>query len=251
MGYRSATEIRQTLGWALVAALTAAALTAIGALVGGSFDDTDWRVLGTSLGFTLFSATGAAGASARLRSSRLLQLLGAAAAIASVVGFALLVGALWIDDEADGLWRAFGCAGIVAIAASHACLVLGSRRQGDSETVRALVAISLLAGAVDATAIIIPVSGLAEYDDDGSPQFIAICLVVLVLTTVLPPILRRLQPRPATSARAPAGPTERLAGEVVAIADRIDALGRGPGLRTPEIRRETEALRRLARRFSD
>ena len=119
------------------------------------------------------------------------------------MGFALLVGALWVDDEADGLWRAFGCAGIVAIAASHACLVLGSRRQGDSETVRALVAISLLAGAVDATAIIVPVSGLAEYDDDSSPQFLAICLVVLVLTTVLPPILRRLQPRPETSARAP------------------------------------------------
>ena len=74
---------------------------------------------------------------------------------------------------------------------------------------------------------------------------------MLVLTTVLPPILRRLQPRPETSARAPAGPTERLAGEVVAIADRIDALGHGPALRTPEIRRETEALRRLARRFSD
>ena len=35
MGYRSAAEIRQTLGWALVAALTVAALTAIGALVGG------------------------------------------------------------------------------------------------------------------------------------------------------------------------------------------------------------------------
>ena len=233
-------QIRQTLGWALVAALTAAALTAIGALVGGSFDDTDWRVLGTSLGFALFSATGASGASARLRSPGLFQLLGTVAAIASVVAFALLVGGLWIDDEADGLWRAFGCAGILAVAGSHACLVLGAQRPGDSEAVRGLVVISLIAAALDATAMIVLVSGLAEYDDDASPQLIAICLVVLVLTTVLPPILRRLA---ATGAPTPSGP----AGEMLAIADRIDELGRDPGLRTPQIRRETERLRRLAR----
>ena len=245
MGYGSAMQIRQTLGWALVAALTAAALTAIGALVAGSFDDNDGRVLGTSLGFALFSATGAAGASARLRPSRPFELLGALAAGASVVAFALLVGGLWIDEEADGLWRAFGCAGILAVAASHACLVLGARRQGDSETVRALVVISLVAAAVDATAMIVPVSGLAEYDDDSSPQLIAICLVVLVLTTVLPPILRRLAPTSATEAPTPLRP----AGEMLAIADRIDELGRDPGLRTPELRRETDRLRRLAREF--
>ena len=243
----SATRIRRTLGWALVAALTAAALTAIGALVGGSFDDTDWRVLGSSLGFALFSATAASGASARLRPSSLLELLGTVAAGASIVAFALLVGGLWIDDEADGVWRAFGCAGILAVAASHACLVLGARRQSDSETVRTLVAISLVAAAVDTTALIVPIIGLAEFDDDGSaPQLIAVCLVVLVLTTVLPPILRRLAPASATEA-----PTRsRPAGEMLAIADRIDELGRDPGLRTPEIRRETDRLRRLARELS-
>lgn len=162
------------------------------------------------------------------------------------MAFALLAGGLWIDEEADGLWRAFGCAGLLAVAGSHACLVLGARRQGDSETVRALVAISLIAAALDTTAMLALVSGLAEFDDDGSPQQIAICLVVLVLTTVLPPILRRLAPTPATGAQAPSGP----AGEMLAIADRIDELGRDPGLRSPQIRRETERLRRLAREFS-
>ena len=170
---------------------------------------------------------------------------------ASIVAFALLVGAIWVDEDADGLWRGFGCAGIVAVAGSHACLVLGARRPSDGEAVRALVAVSLLAAAVDATAGLLPVSGLVDDAGDGAAQLIAICLVVLVLTTVLPPILRRLQPRAQERGRTAAGPGERLAGEVVAIADRIDALGRGPGLRTPEIRRETEALRRLARRFPD
>ena len=108
VGCRSATEIRQTLGWALVAALTVAALTAIGALVGGSFDDTDWRVLGTSLGFALFSATGACGS---LSPAAARQRLFAAdwgrhrCRHRSWALRARSFGALWIDDDAEGLWR--------------------------------------------------------------------------------------------------------------------------------------------------
>ena len=174
MGCRSATEIRQTLGWALVAALTVAALTAIGALRRGVISTTpSGGCMGTSLGFALFSATGAGGslgpaalfkAAAAARRRRRCDRLGRRASPCS-----------WAlsghDDEADGLWRAFGCAGIVAVAGSHACLVLGARRPVDGDAVRLLVAVSL-PGAVDATALIVPVSGLAEYDDDGSPQFL-------------------------------------------------------------------------------
>ena len=246
MGYGTSARIRQWLGWALVGALTVAALTAIGALLGGSFGETEGRVLGTSLGFALFSATGASGASARLRAPGALELIGMATAAASVAAFVFLVGAVWLDDGAEGLWRAFGCGGILAVAGSHACLVLGARRSDDSETVGALVAVSLLAAGIDATAGIVAVSGLADDVGDGTAQLIAISLVVLVLTTVLPPILRRLAPSPAAGAQAPSGP----AGEMLAIADRIDELGRDPGLRTPQIRRETERLRRLAREFS-
>ena len=59
-------------------------------------------------------------------------------------------------------------------------------------------------------------------------------MIVLLFSTLTPPFLRRLQ-RQAPARAAPNG----LAGEVMAIADRIDELGRGPGPRTPEIRRET------------
>ena len=245
MRHGSTASIRQWLGWALVGALTVAALTAIGALLGGSFGETEGRVLGTSLGFALFSATGASGASARLRSPGLLELIGVATAAASVAAFAFLVGAVWLDDGAEGLWRGFGCAGILAVAGSHACLVLGARRSDDSETIGAMVAVSLLAAGIDATAGIVAVSGLADDVGDGTAQLIAICLVVLVLTTVLPPILRRLAPASETAAPTPLRP----AGEMLAIADRIDELGRDPGLRAPEIRRETDRLRRLARQF--
>ena len=41
--------IRRVLGWVLVGSLCLAALVAIAALLSGSFDDTDWRLIGTSL----------------------------------------------------------------------------------------------------------------------------------------------------------------------------------------------------------
>lgn len=226
------------LGWALVAALTVAAATAIGALVTGDFDDTEWRVIGTSFGFAFLSATAAAGSSARLRPR--LELLGGATAVASALTFALLAAGLWtdlLDDE--GTWRVFGCLLILTVAGSHACLVLMARRPTDSDAVRLLVTVSLATAAIDSLFGILPLSGAADEVSDGFAQLLAVLVVVLLFSTLVPPILRRLQ-------RSQGGP-QGFAGEVLAIADRIDELGRGPGIRTPEIRRETERLRRLAR----
>jgi hypothetical protein len=234
-------EIRRALGWALVGALTVAAVTAIGALLTGDFHDTEWRVLGTSFGFAFLSATAAAGSSARLRPSKTLRTVGGLTAVASGLTFVLLAAGLWtdlLDDEAT--WRAWGCLLILTVAGSHACLVLMARRPTDGDAVRLLVTVSLTAAAIDAFFGLLPVSGIVGDEvDEGFAELIAVLVVVLLFSTLVPPILRRLQ----RSSPAPRG----FAGEVMAIADRIDELGRGPGLRTPEIRRETERLRRLAR----
>src|SRR4051794_26490792 len=172
-------SIRRPLGWALVVALCVAAATACLALLTGSFDDTDWRVIGTSLGFAAFSSTAAAGAGARLHAReagrgggvaagfaprlafRLLlrppgvhareagRVVGFATVIASGLAFVLLLGLLWIDDG-EGLLRAWGCAGITALAGSHASLVLRARRgHEDSPTVSLLVTASLVTGGLD------------------------------------------------------------------------------------------------------
>jgi hypothetical protein len=63
----SSQQIRRGLGWALVLSLCVAALTAIVAVLNGGFDDTDGRVIATSVGFGAFSALGAAGTSPRLQ----------------------------------------------------------------------------------------------------------------------------------------------------------------------------------------
>lgn len=48
-------SVRRVLSWALVGALCVAALTAVAAILSGGFDETDGRVIATSLGFAVFT----------------------------------------------------------------------------------------------------------------------------------------------------------------------------------------------------
>jgi hypothetical protein len=242
-------SIKRAAGWALVAGLTIAALTAVGALVAGSFGDIEVRVILTSIGFAIASSTAAAGAAQRFRSSAGLAALGTATALLSGLAFVLLATGLWtnVDDwGSEEIWRSFGCSALLAIAGAHACLVLGARRPSDSDAVRALVFGSLAFAALDTLGGVLPIAGLVDEVDEDAAKVLAATLVLLVLTSVLPPILRRLQRAPAG---APSTRLQRFAGEVEAVAERIDELNRGPAVRAPEIRREVERLRELARSF--
>ena len=256
--------VRRALSWALVAALCVAALTAIGAVLSGDFDETDSRVIATSLGFAVFSATAASGASLRFRDSQNLRALALATMALSAAGFLLLLVALWSEGD-DGAWRWFGSAALAALACSHASLVSGALRAWDSPAVGALTKASITLGVVDSFFGILALSGAVDDVDEGFGQLMAVLVILLLLSTALPPILRRLQrpsvavaPRaggPSTAAEA-ATPSRRnpaprpLAAEVLAAADRIEALNGDPGNRAPEIRRECERLRELARSHS-
>jgi hypothetical protein len=240
-------SIKRAAGQALAAGLTIAALTAVVALVSGSFDDTEVRVILTSIGFAITSSTASIGAAQRLGRTPALRLLGTATAALSGVTFVLLSLGLWTSDwGSEGIWRAFGCTAVLAVAGAHACLVLGARRTTDGEGVRLLVLAAVGLAVLDTVGALLPISGLAEDVAGDMAQLFAATLVLLVLTSVLPPILRRAQ-------RAAAGGSQtamqRFAGEVEAVAERIDELNRAPSNRAPEIRREVERLRDLARTF--
>jgi hypothetical protein len=248
------TSIRRFLMRALAASLSVAAAAALVALLTGDFGDVDLRVILTSLGFAICSATGSSGAAARLRDSGTLKLLGTITIAASVVAFVLLLVGLWSTTDdwgSDGVWRAFGCVAVAGIATSHACVMLGALRRNDSDAVRSFTFASLGFGAFDAIAVMLPLSGLAEGIDDPWPRIFGAALVLLVLTSLLPAILRRsarLAPPPAgADGRTPAEPGS-FASVVIEIADRLDVLNSDPGNRSPEIRAEVERLRRLAQR---
>jgi hypothetical protein len=241
-------ELRRSLGWALVGGLTVAAITASIALVTGSVDDDEWRVIGTSLGFAVFCALGAAGAALRMSGGERARILGGLTVVLAAAAFLTLLLALWLLDDADGIWRVWGCLSLATLAASHASLVTSARRPTDSDAVGAMVSVSIGLGVIDAFAGILPLADLVGVDEVAA-KVVGVLVIGLLLTTALPPILRRLSRSetaadPAPPAAPEAAPGERgLAAEILAAADRIERLGNG----SADIRRECERLRGLAR----
>lgn len=142
----------------------------------------------------------------------------------------------------DTAWRWFGALALAALAASHASLVAGARRAADGAAIVTLARASIVLALVDAGAGIAVISGAVGEVDSGYGQLLAVLVILLLLSTALPPILRRMQP---ATAAAIAPPT--LADQVLAAADRIEALDPS----APELRRECERLRALARAHAE
>ena len=117
-----------------------------------------------------------------------------------------------------------------------------------------ITAAALWLGAIDAIGAILPISGLVSDVDEVWGRLFGASLVLLVLTTVLPPILRRTHAAPAPAAKMNGSSPESdefLASAVLRIADRIDLLNSDPGNRAPEIRAEVDRLRKLAESFGN
>ncbi|HEX2071408.1 MAG TPA: hypothetical protein VHF90_07155 [Thermoleophilaceae bacterium] len=245
--FDSRASLRRWLGWSLVAGLSIAALTAAIAVVDGSFDETDGRVIGTSLGFAIFSAIGATGMSLRLRRpAQALQLLGGATALAAIAAFLLLVAAIWIDNDHDALWQWWGAAALLSLGTSHASLVLGARAVSDAPIVDALTHVSLITGAIDTSIAILLV---AEAIHDGPSEVFALLVIALVLSTVLTPLLRRLTGSRVAAATPTSPRPPDVAAELLEIAARVELLAQATGTRTGELRRHADALRASAKQL--
>jgi hypothetical protein len=233
----------------LIVGLCVAAATAIVALVAGDFDDTDWRVIATSLGFSLFSAFGAAGDALRRQAAGLRTALGAATSVAAFAGFVLLVLAVWRGDDSETLWRAFGVVGLLALCGSHASLVLRAHRPDDTPLVSALVWTSIVTATFDAIVGDVAIIGAVDDVGDVFVRLVAVVLVIMVLSTVLAPLARRVAGMPvrvdtdAFGGRPAALTVAGLADEVAAVASRLDA-----ARTAADARREAAALRELAAR---
>jgi hypothetical protein len=244
-------------GRALVAGLCIAAATAIAALVSGDLDDTHARVIATSLGFSVCSALGAAGDALRRRAPGAPAAVGAGTVGAALLAFVLLCLAVWGGDDNETLWRSCAVCALLALWGSHASLVLRGRRREDSAVIELLVATSIVAAGFDT---LVAVGALLEAEvevGEGFVRFVAVVLVVMLVTTALPPLLRRVAGpsataradafgRPAAKAPEPALTLAGLADEVTAAADRLEA-----AQTAGDVRREAAALRELAARARD
>ena len=229
---------------ALGAGLIFAAAVAIIALVTGDFGETHARIIGTSLGFSLFTGLAGAGDGVRRRTSGPAETVGGATIVLAALAYLSLLGAIWSDD-ADGLWRLFGILALLTLCGTHVSLVLGARRNGDTPTLDALVAISIGAATVDTLGAALGIAEAIEVEE-GAGRAAGVVLVVMLLATGLQPILRRLGDIPKEEdvlssgrpGRDPRLALDWLAAEVEAAADRIERLDT----------REAAALRDLAGR---
>ena len=228
---------------ALIAGLCVAAAAAIAALLTGDLSDTHLRIVGTSLGFSFFTGLGAAGDSLRRDTRDWRARVGLGTSALALISFLLLVLAIWFGDDSDGLWQAWGACGLAALGGSHASLVLRGQRPSDSPLVSFLVWTSVVTATFDTAVGVIWIISLVDVEGD-IVTLIGVVLVVTVLTTALPPIMRRLNrtPVPADAfGRRITG--AELADELTAAAGRLERV-ESPG----DARREAATLRELADR---
>lgn len=222
----SSGDLRALALVALAAGLVLAGLVAFISVTTGSWDETDARLIGSSVGFGLASAAAASGA--RLIGDRRawLRVVGALTVASATLAFLLLLLALWSEDPSDALWRAWGIAALVALWCTHMGGVLGSSRDEDPLGARVASILAVGALSLDTGLVIAVLAGAIERATvEDAPQLFSAALIVAVIASVLVPILRRLPgtPRPAAvtpPARAPEPPAWPEPRRVLS-ADRI------------------------------
>jgi hypothetical protein len=149
---------------------------------------------------------------------------------------------LWVDDTGDGAWKLWGCLALLALSCAHASVVTAARREHDSSAIKAIAGLSIVLGVIDSFLVGLTVLDVIRPDVDRAKSF-GVLVIALILTSVLPPILRRLAGQPVEEPAPPADGVLGLARQTLATADRIEGLANGD----PQIALECQRLRGLAK----
>jgi hypothetical protein len=174
--------------------LVVAALVALVAVVTGSFDSTDAKILG-SLG-TLLLAGAVATVGAALRESERSPLLGLLLVVGGPALGLVAVAAIWNEFDADTLARAAG-ASYVLLATG---LLVGTARVlvGDRPSLLPLFGVNCGLAVVGAALSVVAI--FAAHASAGYGKLLAAVWILAVLAYVLIPVGRRLSAAPTTPA---------------------------------------------------
>ncbi len=223
---------RRLLLLAVIASLAVTAALAIGILLLGDFDDTEWRVLGTTFAISVASLLALPGAQL-LDQRRAVPLAWATVALAAVA-FVLFEHALWTDEDSETAWKRVGTAAVFAVATTQIAALTSRLKADDRKSVGVLyfgtVGLGLLLATLATTAM------WKEIDSDVFYRVLAALAVLNVFLVVLQPLLRRLggasQSYRVRFALEPEGSEElELSGRdfAAALADGVRRLERGGG----------------------
>jgi hypothetical protein len=190
-------SLRRFLLLSVVTALSLTALIAIAAVLGGSFGDTEWRVLATTGGFALASLFAMRGTILLDRGQN--RRLGWAVVGLSALAFVLLLKVVWIDDGDSAVtWKALAISAGFAGALGQIATSIARRRPTDPPSLRPL---TWAAGACALTVeALIAYAALFEVDNGDYYRFLAAVFILDVLLVALESVVRRLGARPAVPA---------------------------------------------------
>jgi len=182
------TVLRPTL-FVLIGALAASAVTAIVIVVQGNFSETDGKVLGTTAavaGVTLLALPSLV----HLERRRYLP-LSAAAIVASLAAFGMLVKLIWSFDlfSDTSAVKTAGTMVIIAFAANHLSLILFAWPKGSAPVA---VCVGLTAGLVMAVATMLVTAIWVEAEAGPFWRALAALAILEVLGTITTPLLARI-----------------------------------------------------------
>lgn len=179
-------QARKLLLAAIVGALCLTAAIAVVVLLSGRFDDTSWRILGTTSALSFFGLL-AVPVGMLLERRRAVALAYTSGALTGAA-FLLTLVVIWRDWE-NGVGKLWGVTMTLALAAAQAAVVEARRRDSDTAGISALVALSVLTGVLLATMGIAAI--LTEVDDGTYYRALGALAVVDVLLVTVTAVLRR------------------------------------------------------------
>jgi hypothetical protein len=188
---------RRLFLWALVASLSVTAVIAIATLLFAEFDDTAGRILATTALLSLACLLSLS-AGVLLDQRRAVPLAWGTIA-ASGAGFVIAMAAIWGDPGNETLSRITWTLWLGAGAGAQAATVTALLRPGASRRLRVLRALSILLAS--SLAALIAVAIWTEPDSDAFARAMGALAIGAVLTSLLQPILQRIEQPAPTRAR--------------------------------------------------
>jgi hypothetical protein len=228
-------QARKLLLSAIVGALCLTAAIAVVVLLSGHFDETSWRILGTTSAISFFGLLG-------VPVGMLLE-RGHAVALARISGaltcsaFVLTLVVIWRYHWANDVGKTWGVLFTLAVAAAQAAAVEARRRDNDTPAISLLTAGSMLTGGVLAAmgvlAILTEITNGTFYRALGAVAVVDVALIAIVA------VLRRGVGPIAQGHRI------RLDGELIEAPGRDFASAVAAAIRTAE--KEGKTVKRIER----
>jgi hypothetical protein len=227
-------QARKLLLSAIVAALCLTAAIAVVVLLSGHFDETSWRILGTTSAISFFGLLGVP-VGMLLERGRAVTLARVSGVLTSAA-FVLTLAVIW-RHWANGVGKTWGVVLTLAVAAAQAAAVEARRRDNDTPAISLLTAGSMLTGGVLAAMGVLAI--LTEIDNGTFYRALGAVAVIDVALLAIVAVLRRGSGPIAQAHRI------RINGELIEAPGRDFAAAVAAAIRAAE--REGKSVKRIER----